>query len=98
VKAPEAHEVFVAGTFNGWNPRSHPLKRGRNGRWETSLDLPPGLHQYKFIIDGRWCCDDEGDKPYDGCPGHASNPFGTMNLTLLVDDPRAHVPALGPLE
>ena len=98
VNAPDAHEVYVAGTFNNWNPRSHPLKRTRHGRWESTLDVLPGPHEYKFIIDGRWCCEDACDVPYDGRPGHTQNAFGTMNLTMFVREPAAsHVPVSGPL-
>jgi hypothetical protein len=98
ISAPEAHDVYVAGTFNNWNPRSHPLRRTRRGRWESTLDVLPGRYEYKFVIDGRWCCEDGCDGPFDGRPGHTQNPFGTMNLTILVNEPRpAHAPATGPL-
>lgn len=85
-RAPEAKEVFVAGAFNDWNPRSHPLKRNSDGLWVLALDLPPGRHEYKFVIDGQWCCEPGCDKPYDGCPGCVANQFGTMNRVLVVED------------
>jgi 1,4-alpha-glucan branching enzyme len=31
VLAPGAHQVCVAGTFNGWNAESHPMQPHRNG-------------------------------------------------------------------
>ncbi|MFN0011847.1 MAG: glycogen-binding domain-containing protein [Phycisphaerales bacterium] len=85
-KAPKAKEVFVAGTFNEWNPSSHPLKRTGDGQWALTLDLPPGRHEYKFVIDGQWCCEAGCDKHYDGCPGCVANQFGTMNRILEVKD------------
>ena len=84
IQAPQAKCVYVAGDFNGWNPRSHPLRRGRDGQWARVLDLPPGSHAYKFIVDGCWCCGDGRDAAYDGRPGHAPNEFGTMNMVLHV--------------
>lgn len=53
--APEANEVKLVGSFNGWD-REHavPLTRNANGVWHTTVDLVPGRHLYKFIIDGVW--------------------------------------------
>lgn len=36
--APAAHQLFLSGDFNDWNPRSHPLKRISDGIWEIFLD------------------------------------------------------------
>lgn len=85
-KAPKANDVFVAGTFNDWNPKSHPLKRSGDGHWALTLDLPPGRYEYKFIIDGQWCCEQGCDRRYDGCPDCMANQFGTMNRILEVKD------------
>lgn len=51
--------VAVAGTFNGWNTSAALMRDDReDGVYETALKLPPGQHQYKFVIDGhRWICD-----------------------------------------
>ncbi len=87
ITAPHAGEAHVAGDFNAWNPWSHALQRGHDGRWTGRLELPPGRHEYKFLIDSRWCCEDGADPPYDGRPGHVPNPFGTMNLTVHVGEP-----------
>lgn len=35
--APEASALFLAGDFNNWNNRSHPLKRDEFGVWEIFL-------------------------------------------------------------
>ncbi len=51
VWAPNAREVTVIGSFNGWNPHSHPLRaRGSSGIWEGFV---PGVGKgsvYKFHI------------------------------------------------
>ena len=37
---PNATAVFVAGTFNNWNPDATPLTRDNAGNWRASLKLP----------------------------------------------------------
>jgi chromosome partitioning protein len=53
--APEANDVKLIGSFSGWDrEQSTPLTRNANGVWHTTVDLAPGRHLYKFIIDGVW--------------------------------------------
>ncbi|MGZ8431538.1 MAG: 1,4-alpha-glucan branching protein GlgB [Candidatus Deferrimicrobiaceae bacterium] len=55
VWAPNAKEVFVTGSFNGWNPGSHPLRtKGVSGIWEGFI---PGVMRgsaYKYHVVSRW--------------------------------------------
>jgi len=44
--------VAVTGTWNNWN-EIHPLNRSEHD-FTSILELPPGVHQYKFIVDGKW--------------------------------------------
>jgi hypothetical protein len=76
--APEAHAVSLAGTFNQWNPRATPLVRtGANGAWTATLTLPPGQHQYAFVVDGvRWVPDPGAPAVDDG--------FGRRNSVLTL--------------
>ena len=82
--APEAQAVFVAGTFNEWKPDATPLVGDKAGNWRGSLNLPPGHHEYKFVIDGEWCCEPGCEHEYSGCPKCVPNDFGTMNRKLEV--------------
>jgi len=54
VWAPNAKEVSVMGSFNGWNPHSHLLQpRGSSGIWEGFI---PGVGKgalYKYHISSR---------------------------------------------
>jgi 1,4-alpha-glucan branching enzyme len=54
VWAPNARDVSVIGSFNGWNPLSHPLRvRENSGIWEGFI---PGVTKgtvYKFHIVSR---------------------------------------------
>lgn len=97
IKAPNATHVFVAGTFNNWSATSHPMKRTtRDGHWVLDLDLPPGRYEYKFIVDGQWCCEVGCDKQFNGCPGCVPNEHGTMNRVLVVEElPSGAVPTVG---
>jgi len=84
-QAPEAKSVFVAGTFNDWKPDATPLHNERsNGKWAIKLALSRGHHEYKFVIDGQWCCEAGCEHEYRGCPKCVPNEFGTMNRVLEV--------------
>jgi len=52
--APEAKSVSVVGSFNRWNAEKGLMKKdGKPGLWELRADVPPGSHEYTFIVDGR---------------------------------------------
>jgi len=52
-QAPRAKAVFLAGDFNGWHPRSHPMERMPDGAWATQVPLSHGHHHYFFLVDGK---------------------------------------------
>lgn len=84
VEVPDAEKVFVAGAFNGWRPDATPLTRSLNGRWSVDLDLPPGRHEFKFVIDGQWCCKPGCDGSHADCGECVPNPFGSVNRVIEV--------------
>jgi 1,4-alpha-glucan branching enzyme len=54
VWAPNAEQVNVIGDFNGWNPRSHPMKNlGPSGIWETFIPNVGEGERYKYEILSR---------------------------------------------
>jgi 1,4-alpha-glucan branching enzyme len=54
VWAPNARQVSVIGSFNGWNPQSHPLQpRGSSGIWEGFIAGVDKGTLYKFHIDSN---------------------------------------------
>jgi 1,4-alpha-glucan branching enzyme len=72
-----AKTVAVAGDFNGWSITSHPMKRGRDKAWAVEAQLPPGRHEYKFVVDGNeWWNDPEAPK--------VPNVWGTENSYVDV--------------
>jgi 1,4-alpha-glucan branching enzyme len=55
VWAPNAQRVSVVGPFNGWDKRTHPMRRHeQSGVWELFFpNLPVGMH-YKYAIQSRF--------------------------------------------
>jgi peroxiredoxin/mono/diheme cytochrome c family protein len=52
----KASAVYLAGTFNDWKPDGLKMDGpDADGRYTSRLELKPGLHEYKFVLDGtRW--------------------------------------------
>ncbi|MEC8759394.1 MAG: family 16 glycosylhydrolase, partial [Bacteroidota bacterium] len=55
-------QVYVTGSFDGWTGNTHALSDGGNGIWSTTLDLPQGIHEYKFTVNG-WTGSEESFSP-----------------------------------
>ncbi|MFQ5599298.1 MAG: glycogen-binding domain-containing protein, partial [Candidatus Krumholzibacteriia bacterium] len=53
---PNADRVFLAGEFNGWNPTATPMVRDGDV-FAVTLQLGPGEHEYKFVVDDQWFAD-----------------------------------------
>ncbi|GEM_PF-794209 len=72
------NEVLLVASFNSWTPV--PLVQVSPGRWAVTLAVPPGEHEYLYLVDGE---------PY--VPPNAdllrSDGFGGANVVLLVRDP-----------
>lgn len=77
VKAEKGSSVFLAGSFNNWDPNAITLKQNGDGLYSTSVSLPPGRHEYKFIINGAWRNDEQ-------CQQLASNSYGSHNNVIEV--------------
>jgi 1,4-alpha-glucan branching enzyme len=82
--APNAQAVFVAGTFNDWSPDAAPLQQKADGHWNTTLQVTPGHHEFKFVVDSQWCCEPGCEHEFHGCKKCCANEFGTMNRVLEV--------------
>ncbi len=77
--APAAHEVAVIGSFNGWNAAGWTMRRDTaTGLWTLATALPPGSHEYVFLIDGATSV------PDSSAPLSADDGFGSRNSVLLV--------------
>ena len=74
---PVAKQVFVAGSFNNWQPEQTPLVAAGNGRWTGDLKVGPGQYEYLFVVDGDWLPDPNATQS-------VQNPFGGRNSVLTV--------------
>lgn len=75
--APDATSVMLVGEFTHWQEKPIALKKGSGGMWHTAVDLTPGTHPYRFIVDGQWCDDPE-------CTLRVANPYGSENSIRQV--------------
>ncbi|MFW5803096.1 MAG: isoamylase early set domain-containing protein [Verrucomicrobiota bacterium] len=73
----EAKKVYVAGDFNNWDPTARKMAKASDGTYRARMELPPGEHQYKFVVDGSWNCDSQAEET---CP----NSFGSLNGVLRL--------------
>jgi len=76
-RSPGASNVQLVGDFTQWQQRPINLQKGVDGTWKATVILPPGTHQYRFVVDGEWC-----DDP--ACTQRAPNPFGGENMMRQV--------------
>jgi 1,4-alpha-glucan branching enzyme len=70
--------VALAGTFNDWNPAQGALKRNGGGNWELFVSLPPGRHEYRFVVDGQWVDDPNAQE-------FVANTHGSCNAVVVVN-------------
>ncbi|XP_057476323.1 sucrose nonfermenting 4-like protein isoform X1 [Actinidia eriantha] len=78
--------VVLCGSFTGWSGH-YPMTpvEGCPTVFQTICNLPPGYHQYKFIVDGEWRHDENQ-------PSMSGN-YGTVN-TVLLSGESDYVPAI----
>ena len=71
--------MSLAGTFNQWDTKRHPMKDSLSaGIYTLTLMVPKGEHEYKFVINGDWVVDPE-------CRNWVRNDCGTLNSVLTVE-------------
>lgn len=62
----DAHTVSLVGDFNEWEKRATPLRSAKPGVWTAQVALPPGRHEYAYVVDGkRWVADPAADDVSD---------------------------------
>lgn len=75
--APAAHQVVLAGSFTNWQDGALALRKLKGGVWKTTVALPRGNHEYRFIVDGQW-----QDDPT--CETRVDNSFGVKNCLRVI--------------
>ncbi|HSS21474.1 MAG TPA: DUF3471 domain-containing protein [Pyrinomonadaceae bacterium] len=68
--------IALAGSFNNWNQSQYIFGR-EDGDWVCRVDLEPGKHAYKFIVDGNWLLDPEN-------PNTEDDDYGVKNSVIIV--------------
>lgn len=76
--APPGAEIFLAGTFNDWNRTSIRLGDDGTGTYATTVLLPIGRYEYRFLVNGEW---QNGPHAVAQTP----NGFGGTNNVLVVE-------------
>lgn len=76
----KSESISLVGDFNDWDPRSHPLRQDKQGRWALSLDLElRRAYQFRYLLNSReWMCDTEAD-------AYVYNPHGICNFVVVTD-------------
>ena len=69
---PEANIIALAGSFNNWEP-SQLLFAREGDTWVCRIDLAPGKHTYKFIVDGDWITDPANPKTEEDEAGNVTS-------------------------
>lgn len=69
-KAPTASRVQLVGDFTHWERAPINLRKDPDNIWRTKVQLSPGQHRYRFLVDGQWRDDPE-------CATRLPNPFGS---------------------
>jgi 1,4-alpha-glucan branching enzyme len=77
-RAPTAMSVQLVGDFTHWTQQPINLQKYAAGVWRTEVALAPGLHHYRFLVDGQWSDDPE-------CTVRVPNPYGGENMVRVVD-------------
>jgi len=78
VTAEPGSEVYVAGSFNNWDPKKNRMKDNPgSGHCKATLVLPPGRYEYKFVVNGEWISD-------PNCAESALNNQGSLNSVINV--------------
>jgi 1,4-alpha-glucan branching enzyme len=75
--APDAASVLLVGDFTHWQKRGIPMRKGKDGIWAATVELPPGKHTYRFLVDGDWRDDPD-------CTLRVPNPYGSQDMVRQV--------------
>lgn len=78
IEAPQAQRVCLVGDFNDWTVCEVPLIHNEaEGTWSIQMDLPPGRHEYMFVVDEGWVTDPSADLQVD-------DGFGNRNAVIFL--------------
>jgi len=71
-------KVFIAGSFNNWDPKRDKLtETNQPGIYTITIMLAKGRHEYKFVADNVWHADPANQE-------FVANEFGSLNSVVAV--------------
>ena len=53
-QAPAATSVSLVGSINELNTPANPLKKDESSIRSTAVNLIPGTHESRYVMDGEW--------------------------------------------
>lgn len=78
LRSPLASAVTVIGSWDDWAAPGQTLTHtGDAGLWEVWVEVPPGVHRYRFLVDGKPV------RPPDA-PRYVKDDFGEEDAVLEV--------------
>jgi 1,4-alpha-glucan branching enzyme len=75
----EAEKISAIGNFNDWNAAVTPLKKFKNGKFKTTIDLAKdSSYEFRYVVDGAYVNDEQADSLVWNDYAGAEN--GVLNL------------------
>ena len=77
--AVQGEMVYLVGDFNGWDEKTTPMKRHKDGSFTATLELQKGKeYQFRYLVNGsEWHNDWQADR-------YVPNPFSGDNSVVVV--------------
>ncbi|MFQ5643541.1 MAG: AAA family ATPase [Thiogranum sp.] len=73
----DCKRLQLAGDFNNWVPDRDIETRNVNGHWQKVFTAPPGVYEYRIVVDGKWQQDPTN-------PAEIPNELGGINSLLQI--------------
>ena len=77
------NDVRITGSFlDNWSRKEEMKKNLSTGVYEIIIELPKGIHQFKFIVDNQWAC----SKNYTIIHDNLNNSNNIIDLTNYTNE------------
>ncbi|XP_044462724.1 phosphoglucan phosphatase DSP4, amyloplastic isoform X2 [Mangifera indica] len=72
-KNKNCSSVEISGLDIGWGQRLPLTYDEKQGLWIMNKELPEGHYEYKYIVDGKWLCNNDEQRTSPNKDGHVNN-------------------------
>ncbi len=76
-ESASAKSIQLVGDFTQWEKQPIPLHKDSGSVWRATVQLQPGPHRYRFLVDGQWQND-------PACALRVANPYGSEDCLRKV--------------